>query len=48
MLPFPVEPFDILFNKQITGLHLDECQVGYCLDSVFHPFFDMYRIASAY
>ena len=30
--PFPIEPFDILFDKQITGLHLDESQVGDSLD----------------
>lgn len=45
--PFPIEPFDILFDKQITGLHLDESQVGDSLDRMFDSFPDYNRIASA-
>ena len=45
--PVPVEPFDILFDKQITGLHLDKGQVGDGLYRMSDTFIDCNRITSA-
>ena len=45
--PVPVEPFDILFDKQITGLHLDKGQVGNGLYRMLDTFIDYNRITSA-
>ena len=47
ILPFIVKPFDILFDKQISRLYLDERQVGDSPDCMFNTFLDRNRIASA-